>query len=222
MLHKWKAVEGGGCAGVAGGGDQRRRCVAASLSMLIAATLAFLAYVAFFPNDGAGGLYRLWRCQGCAGELGEFPGDEAPAADGPSPSREARKPTTPGRRGRAPRAGDRPPFGAPAPGRRRTKGGHPRSRAPSCTTMEDLLCAPLRAAWPRPRALAAWPRVRAAVAVAASGGRPCAGGWRCRDGRTEKGGSSGKKNRRRGTGCPGRRAREERRRVLGHFALSLR
>ncbi|PAN50400.1 hypothetical protein PAHAL_9G517400 [Panicum hallii] len=94
MQHKWKAVEGGGCAGVAGGGDQRRRCVAASLSMLIAATLAFLAYVAFFPNDGAGGLYRLWRCQDCAGELGEFPGDEAAAADGPSASRAAREPTT--------------------------------------------------------------------------------------------------------------------------------
>ncbi|XP_062210731.1 uncharacterized protein LOC133912151 [Phragmites australis] len=84
MLHKWKVVEGGGCASGAAGGDQRRRCVAASLSMLIAATLAFLAYVAFFPNDGAGGLYRLWRCQDCAGELGEFPNDEAVAADGPS------------------------------------------------------------------------------------------------------------------------------------------
>ncbi|CAL4921966.1 unnamed protein product [Urochloa decumbens] len=98
MLHKWKVVEGGGgCAGVAsvgGGGDQRRRCVAASLSMLIAATLAFLAYVAFFPNDGAGGLYRLWRCQDCAGELGEFPGDDAAEADGPSPPRAARAPTT--------------------------------------------------------------------------------------------------------------------------------
>jgi hypothetical protein len=94
MQHKWKIAEGGGCAGVAGGGDQRRRCVAASLSMLIAATLAFLAYVAFFPNDGAGGLYRLWRCQDCAGELGEFSGDEAPAADGPSPPRPARAPTT--------------------------------------------------------------------------------------------------------------------------------
>ncbi|KAK3147690.1 hypothetical protein QOZ80_3BG0285610 [Eleusine coracana subsp. coracana] len=90
MLPKWKAAEGGGGAGCAavggGGGDQRRRCVAASLSMLIAATLAFLAYVAFFPDDGAGGLYRLWRCQDCAGDLlGEFPGDDA-AADGPAPA----------------------------------------------------------------------------------------------------------------------------------------
>ena len=51
---KWKTVEGTGI----GGGDLRRRCVAASLSMLIAATLAFLAYVAFFPDDGAGGVYR--------------------------------------------------------------------------------------------------------------------------------------------------------------------
>ncbi|KAL6649652.1 hypothetical protein ACP70R_013876 [Stipagrostis hirtigluma subsp. patula] len=83
MLHKWKAAECGAGAGGAGG-DQRRRCVAASLSMLIAATLAFLAYVAFFPDDGAGGLYRLWRCQDCAGELGEFPGDEDAAADGPT------------------------------------------------------------------------------------------------------------------------------------------
>ncbi|KAI4993872.1 hypothetical protein ZWY2020_008185 [Hordeum vulgare] len=74
---KWKAVEGGGI-----GGDQRRRCVAASLSMLIAATLAFLAYVAFFPDDGAGGVYRWWSCQGCAGALAEFPPDDE--ADGPA------------------------------------------------------------------------------------------------------------------------------------------
>jgi hypothetical protein len=94
MLHKWKAADGGGCAGVAGGVDQRRRCVAASLSTLIAATLAFLAYVAFFPDDGAHGLYRLWTCQDCAGDLGEFPGDEAAAADGPSAARAARSPTT--------------------------------------------------------------------------------------------------------------------------------
>ncbi|XP_066395618.1 uncharacterized protein [Miscanthus floridulus] len=97
MLHKWKVAEGGGCAGgVAGGGDQRRRCVAASLSTLITATLAFLAYVAFFPDDGAHGLYRLWRCQDCAaGDLGEFPGDDAAAvADGPAAARVARSPTT--------------------------------------------------------------------------------------------------------------------------------
>uniref|UniRef100_A0ACD5X120 Uncharacterized protein n=1 Tax=Avena sativa TaxID=4498 RepID=A0ACD5X120_AVESA len=82
---KWKIVEGGGCAGAIGGGDQRRRCVAASLSMLIAATLAFLAYVAFFPDDGAGGVYRWWTCQDCGGALGEFPTDEATApADGPT------------------------------------------------------------------------------------------------------------------------------------------
>jgi hypothetical protein len=80
MVPKWKAVEGGMC----GVGDQRRRCVAASLSMLIAATLAFLAYVAFFPDDGAGGLYRLWRCQDCEGDLGEFPSDDAAPAAGPS------------------------------------------------------------------------------------------------------------------------------------------
>ncbi|KAF8776427.1 hypothetical protein HU200_003507 [Digitaria exilis] len=97
LPNKWKVVEGGGggggCAGVAVAGDQRRRCVAASLSMLIAATLAFLAYVAFFPNDGAGGLYRLWSCQDCAGEL--LPGDDE-AADGPSssPRGVARAPTT--------------------------------------------------------------------------------------------------------------------------------
>ena len=97
MLHKWKVAEGGGCAGgIAGGGDQRRRCVAASLSTLITATLAFLAYVAFFPDDGAHGLYQLWRCQDCAaGDLGEFPGDDAAAAaDGPSAARVARSPTT--------------------------------------------------------------------------------------------------------------------------------
>ncbi|GJN08326.1 hypothetical protein PR202_ga26233 [Eleusine coracana subsp. coracana] len=96
MLPKWKAAEGGGggCAAGGGGGDQRRRCVAASLSMLIAATLAFLAYVAFFPDDGAGGLYRLWRCQDCAGDLlGEFPGDAA-AADGPTPAGGRRRPPT--------------------------------------------------------------------------------------------------------------------------------
>ncbi|TVU47597.1 hypothetical protein EJB05_07203 [Eragrostis curvula] len=93
MLPKWKAAEGGGGCAVAGVGDQRRRCVAASLSMLIAATLAFLAYVAFFPGDGAGGLYQLWRCQDCAGELGEFPGDDAAAADGPSAG-VVRPPTT--------------------------------------------------------------------------------------------------------------------------------
>ncbi|CAM0872472.1 unnamed protein product [Alopecurus aequalis] len=72
---KWKAVEGG---------DQRRRCVAASLSMLIAATLAFLAYVAFFPDDGAGGVYRWWSCPDCGGALGEFPTEDATAADGPA------------------------------------------------------------------------------------------------------------------------------------------
>ncbi|XP_062216081.1 uncharacterized protein LOC133916430 [Phragmites australis] len=90
MLHKWKVAE---CGAGAGGVDQRRWCVAASLSMLIAATLAFLAYVAFFPDDGAGGLYRLWRCQDCAGELGDFPGDEAAAADWPSAGG-GRAPTT--------------------------------------------------------------------------------------------------------------------------------
>ncbi|KAL6907603.1 hypothetical protein ACP4OV_002642 [Aristida adscensionis] len=81
MVPKWKAAE---CGAGGGGGDQRRRCVAASLSVLITATLAFLAYVAFFPDDGAGGLYRLWRCQDCAGELGEFPGDDEAPADGPT------------------------------------------------------------------------------------------------------------------------------------------
>uniref|UniRef100_A0A453IE94 Fringe-like glycosyltransferase domain-containing protein n=1 Tax=Aegilops tauschii subsp. strangulata TaxID=200361 RepID=A0A453IE94_AEGTS len=87
---KWKAVEGGGI-----GGDQRRRCVAASLSMLIAATLAFLAYVAFFPDDGAGGVYRWWSCQGCGGSLGEFPADEDAAADGPAAAAAGgRAPTT--------------------------------------------------------------------------------------------------------------------------------
>lgn len=85
MLHKWKVAEGG---------DQRRRCVAASLSMLIAATLAFLAYVAFFPDDGAGGVYRWWRCQDCAGALGEFPFDEAAAADGPTAGGGGHAPTT--------------------------------------------------------------------------------------------------------------------------------
>ncbi|KAF8683657.1 hypothetical protein HU200_044586 [Digitaria exilis] len=96
LPNKWKVVEGGGgCAGVAVAGDQRRRCVAASLSMLIAATLAFLAYVAFFPNDGAGGLYRMWSCQDCSGE--PLPGDDE-VADGPSssprPRGVARAPTT--------------------------------------------------------------------------------------------------------------------------------
>lgn len=88
---KWKAVEGGGCTG----GDQRRRCVAASLSMLIAATLAFLAYVAFFPDDGAGGVYRWWSCPDCGGgALGEFPPDDAAAADGPTAARRHAPPTT--------------------------------------------------------------------------------------------------------------------------------
>ena len=94
---KWKAVEGaGGCAGgIIGGGDQRRRCVAASLSMLIAATLAFLAYVAFFPDDGAGGVYRWWSCPDCGGgALGEFPADDAAAADGPTAVGRRRTPTT--------------------------------------------------------------------------------------------------------------------------------
>jgi hypothetical protein len=90
---KWKAVDG--CAGIAGGGDQRRPCVAASLSMLIAATLAFLAYVAFFPDDGAGGVYRWWSCQDCrGGALGEFPTDyDAAPADGPTAA--GRRPHTP-------------------------------------------------------------------------------------------------------------------------------
>ncbi|KAL5209034.1 hypothetical protein ABZP36_004657 [Zizania latifolia] len=92
MQNKWKVLEVGGGGG--GGGDQRRRCVAASLSMLIAATLAFLAYVAFFPDDGAGGLYQWWRCQGCAGGAGEFPFDEADVADGPTPGGAGRAPTT--------------------------------------------------------------------------------------------------------------------------------
>ena len=97
MQHKWKIAEGGGCAGVAGGGgDQRRRCVAASLSMLIAATLAFLAYVAFFPDDGAGGVYRWWSCPDCGGgTLGEFPSDDAAAADGPTAGGAGRRHTPP-------------------------------------------------------------------------------------------------------------------------------
>ncbi|KAL6642935.1 hypothetical protein ACP70R_021116 [Stipagrostis hirtigluma subsp. patula] len=50
-----------------GRGDQpRRQCAAQSLSMLIAATLAFIAYAAFFPDGGAGGLYTSWRCQQAA------------------------------------------------------------------------------------------------------------------------------------------------------------
>ncbi|KAF0932736.1 hypothetical protein E2562_012077 [Oryza meyeriana var. granulata] len=97
MLHKWKVAEGcgGGGGGGGGGGDQRRRCVTASLSMLIAATLAFLAYVAFFPYDGAGGLYRWWRCEGCGGEAGGFAFDEAAMAQGPTPGGAGRRaPTT--------------------------------------------------------------------------------------------------------------------------------
>lgn len=94
---KWKvAVEGAAGIGGVGGGDQRRRCVAASLSMLIAATLAFLAYVAFFPDDGAGGVYRWWSCQDCRGAaLGEFPPDDAAPADGPTAAvRRHHTPTT--------------------------------------------------------------------------------------------------------------------------------
>uniref|UniRef100_A0A0D9VSE3 Uncharacterized protein n=1 Tax=Leersia perrieri TaxID=77586 RepID=A0A0D9VSE3_9ORYZ len=92
MQHKWKVADAGG-----GGGDQRRRCVTASLSMLIAATLAFLAYVAFFPYDGEGGLYRWWRCEGCGDAAGGFPyDDEAAVAEGPTPGsgRLRRSPTT--------------------------------------------------------------------------------------------------------------------------------
>uniref|UniRef100_A0A0E0NT14 Uncharacterized protein n=1 Tax=Oryza rufipogon TaxID=4529 RepID=A0A0E0NT14_ORYRU len=96
MQHKWKVVEGGAGAGAGGGGgDQRRRCVTASLSMLIAATLAFLAYVAFFPYDGAGGLYRWWRCEGCGDAAGGVAFDEAAMAQGPTAGGARRRsPTT--------------------------------------------------------------------------------------------------------------------------------
>ncbi|CAM0878577.1 unnamed protein product [Alopecurus aequalis] len=58
---KWNAMEVGCCV------EQRPRCVAASLSMLIVATLLFLA---FFP--GGGGVYRWWSCQDGRAAQGEF------------------------------------------------------------------------------------------------------------------------------------------------------
>ncbi|KAL6846130.1 hypothetical protein ACP4OV_023578 [Aristida adscensionis] len=82
MLRAWKAADGGA--------TKPRRWVALSLSMLIlAATLAFLAHAAFFPDAGAAGagLHRSRRRQDCAGVVqsgGRFPGDRraAAAADG--------------------------------------------------------------------------------------------------------------------------------------------
>ncbi|KAL6907501.1 hypothetical protein ACP4OV_002540 [Aristida adscensionis] len=86
MLHKTKATDGGG------GDKPQRQCMALSLSMLIAATLAFLAYAAFFPDGGAGELYQQWwRFPARAGRLGQFLSDEASAGgDGAG----VREPTT--------------------------------------------------------------------------------------------------------------------------------
>ncbi|KAL6655986.1 hypothetical protein ACP70R_006812 [Stipagrostis hirtigluma subsp. patula] len=66
IMSRWNAAAGG-----LGALPPRQLCVALSLSMLIASTLPFLAYVAFSPDGGAaGGLYRSWRWQDCAGQCG--------------------------------------------------------------------------------------------------------------------------------------------------------
>ncbi|KAL6883456.1 hypothetical protein ACP4OV_010870 [Aristida adscensionis] len=64
MLHERKAKKGGIMVG-----NSRRQCMARALSMLIAATLAFVAYTG---GAGAGGLYNRWS-------LGRS-GQELPAA----------------------------------------------------------------------------------------------------------------------------------------------
>ncbi|KAK3151167.1 hypothetical protein QOZ80_3AG0242570 [Eleusine coracana subsp. coracana] len=81
MLERKHAAQGGMGDGR---GEKNRRCVVLSLSVLIAATLAFLVTAAFFQD---GGLYQWWRFQdGGPGRACKFPTDEAAAGGRGAPT----------------------------------------------------------------------------------------------------------------------------------------